>query len=142
MESWPPWVLVLVIDGFLPISYLSISQPKRMYRGRFRYAHLPDRGYVAGLGLGFGFTPVGLWISAGGTNGGIVDKIVLLWLLVCMAWAGMGQFAAVPIPKWFVPPAFKNETEHVYPRRVFGLRKVDRLSDRPDAVAQELLPWP
>lgn len=141
MEPWPPWVIVLVIDAFLFLGYIGISQPKRMYRGRFRYAQLPDRGYFAGLGLGIGFTPVGLWLSAGGSSEGLVANILFPWCLACGIYGFIGQFAAVPIPKWFVPPAFKNDTEHVYPRRVFGLRKVDRLSDRPDAVAQELLPY-
>ncbi|WP_323095750.1 hypothetical protein [Intrasporangium sp. YIM S08009] len=140
MESWPTWLLVLVIDAIVVGGYVSVATPSRMYRGRFRFAQLPDRGYFGGLCAGLGFTPVGLWMSIGGSDEGVVANILFSWLVLCLAYCAIGQFAAVPIPKWFVPSAFKNDTEHVYPRRVLGLRKVDRLSDRPDAVARELLP--
>ena len=134
----PPWWLPTSIYGLLALNYWGVSTPERMGRELRRWRYIPDRGYFAALWFSIGFTPafaVSLFIDVTGTT---LGTVIGIWVLVFALYGFVGLAFHVPIPKWFVPPAYKNKTEHVYPRPVIGLRRVDRLSDRPDAVALDL----
>ncbi|WP_076263819.1 hypothetical protein [Intrasporangium flavum] len=128
-------VLVLALFGFFVfITYQAIASPNRART--FETSTAGEGGYYMTLGLFMGFVPITLYsVFVKIDYDSFVVNAFGVWMVACTGWGLLGILLPFPILKWFVPPAYRTETEHIYPRPVIGLKRVKYLTYPDDEIS-------
>ena len=121
-------LLILALFGFFVfITYQAIASPNRVRT--FETSTAGEGGYYMTLGLFIGFVPITvLSVFVEIDYDSFVVNALGAWMVACTAWGLLGILVPLPILKWFVPPAYRTATEHIYPRPVIGLKRVTYLT--------------
>ena len=128
-------LIVIAVFGMIPfITYQAIANPTRAEK--LEGPTSGEGGYYLTLHFFFGIVPLAVVRTfATLDDHSPVYTGLTIWLLACLAWGLLGMFLPFPILKWFVPPAYRTETEHIYKRPVIGLKRVNYLTYPDDEVS-------
>ena len=125
-------LLLIAFSGTMCFAmYQAIASPDRART--FETSTAGEGGYYLALCFFIGTVPASvIWTFVTVDDRSPLYAAVTIWMLVCGGWGLLGILLPFPILKWFVPPAYRTATEHIYPRPVIGLKRVKYLTYPPD----------